>query len=162
MPQRALRIRYGEGMDALDFHVGKAKLVSYSPSRELAWRVVFEDEGAAGYCYACDGERATLEDDFDVTVLDAMLVYNVDAMLAGDDGDRSRLATVEWSGDGQRAALRLDGVPQALIDFERRESCCRSNFPNFMDDGRNKWRSNDHHWDEDAILRFETAAVHAR
>ncbi len=149
-------------MDALEFQAGEAKLVSYSPARDLAWRVVFEDEGAAGYCYACDGDRATLDDDFDVTVLDAMLVYNVDALRSGEDGDRTRLATIEWSADGQRAALRLDGVPQALIDFELRESYCRSNFPNFMDDGRNGWRSADHRWNEDAMLRFETEALQAR
>ena len=152
---------YAHCMDALDFRVGQARLISYCPAPALAWRVVFEDEGAAGYCYACDGERATVDEDFDVTVLDAMLVYNVEAMQQQDNGDRLRLATVEWSSDGERAALRLDGVPQVLIEFERRESCCRSNFPNFMDDGRNGWRSNDHRWDEDAMLRFETAALHA-
>ena len=146
-------------MDALEFTVGAAKLVSYSPMQSVAWRVVFEDEGVAGYCYACDGERATVADDFDVTVLDAMLVYNVDTMRAGEDGGRQRLATVEWSADGERSVLRLDGVPQVLIDFERRESFCRSNFPNFMDDGRNGWRSDDHRWNDDALLQFETAAL---
>jgi hypothetical protein len=145
-------------MDSLQFRVGDARLVSYSPTRELPWRVVFEDEGAAGYCYACDGRRATLEDDFDVTVMDAMLVYNTDAMAREPEGDRERLLTVEWSRDGLRAAMRIDGVPQVLIDFERRESTCRSNFPNFMDDGRNNWRSNDHAWDEEAMERFEAAA----
>ncbi|GAA3754570.1 DUF2251 domain-containing protein [Terriglobus aquaticus] len=153
---------YPEGMDALDFRVGSAKLVSYSPARDLPWRVVFEDEGAAGYCYACDGDRATVEDDFDVTVMDAMLVYNTDAMRSQENGDRERLVTIEWSADGLRAALRLDGVPQVLLDFELRESYCRSNFPNFMDDGRNGWRSNDHRWNEDAMLRFEKAALQAR
>ncbi len=146
-------------MDSLEFRVGAARLVSYSPQRELPWRVVFEDEGAAGYCYACDGRRATVEDDFDVTVLDAMLVYNVDAMQAQEDGDRPRLLTVEWSRDGQHAALRLDGVPQVLVDFERRESYCRSNFPNFMDDGRNQWRSANHEWDDAAMERFEESAL---
>lgn len=146
-------------MDSLEFHVGEARLVSYSPVRELAWRVVFEDEGAAGYWYACDGDRATLEDDFDVTVLDAMLVYNVEAMQKAEDGDRLRLATIEWSADGTHAAMRLDGVPQVLIDFDKRESFCRSNFPNFMDDGRNGWRSNDHAWNDEAMVGFEDASV---
>ena len=142
-------------------HVGGARLVSYSPARQLPWRVVFEDEGAAGYCYACDGDRATVDDDFDVTVLDAVLVYNVDAMQAEPEGSRERLLTLEWSRDGQHAALRLDGVPQVLIDFERRLTRCRSNFPNFMDDGRNNWRSADHSWDEDAMQQFEAAAFAA-
>ncbi len=146
-------------MDALEFRVGAAKLVSYSPVQALAWRVVFEDEGVAGYCYACDGDRATVDEDFDITVLDAMLVYNVDSMRAGEDGNRQRLGTVEWSADGQRSVLRLDGVAQVLIDFDKRESFCRSNFPNFMDDGRNGWRSDDHRWSDDALLQFETAAL---
>ncbi len=146
-------------MDSLPIRVGQARLTSYSPVRTLSWRVVFEDEGAAGYCYACDGDRATLEDDFDVTVMDAMLVYNVDAMQAEEDGSRERLLTIEWSRDGQRSALRLDGVPQVLIDFENRVSHCRSNFPNFMDDGRNGWRSADHSWDERAMGQFEDAAL---
>ena len=79
---------YRRDMDSLEFHVGLARLVSYSPDRELPWRVVFEDEGAAGYCYAC-------------------------------------------------------------------------NFPNFMDDGRNGWRSSDHSWDEAAMERFESAVFAA-
>ena len=149
-------------MDSLHFQVGAARLVSYSPARDLPWRVVFEDEGAAGYCYACDGRRATIDDDFDVTVMDAMLVYNTAAMQAEPDGCRERLLTVEWSRDGLRAALRIDGVPQVLIDFERRESCCRSNFPNFMDDGRNGWRSSNHAWDEAAIEKFESDAFAAQ
>lgn len=145
-------------MDSLQFRVGSARLVSYSPAPGLPWRTVFEDEGAAGYCYACDGRRATVDDDFDVTVMDAMLVYNTGAMGREADGGRERLLTVEWSRDGQRAALRIDGVPQVLIDFGRRESCCRSNFPNFIDDGRNGWRSASHAWDEEAMERFESAA----
>ncbi len=147
--------RYAYNMDSVKFCAGAARLVSYSPVRDLPWRVVFEDEGAAGYCYACDGRRATVDEDFDVTVMDAMLVYNVDAMQRESDGDRERLLTVEWSSNGRRAALRIDGVPQVLIDFEKRESRCRSNFPNFIDDGRNSWRSADHAWDETAMQSFE-------
>ena len=143
----------------MNFRVGSGRLVSYSPVREMPWRVVFEDEGVAGYCYACDGRLATVEDEFDVTVLDSMLVYNVGAMRREEDGERERLLTVEWSGDGVRAAVRLDGAPQVLIDFERRESCCRSNFPNFMDDGRNVWRTSSHAWDDAAMARFEEEAV---
>jgi hypothetical protein len=142
-------------MDSLNFRVGASRLVSYSPVRDMPWRVVFEDEGVAGYCYACDGRLATVEDDFDVTVLDSMLVYNVAAMRREEDGGRERLLTVEWSADGRRSALRLDGVPQVLIDFERRESFCRSNFPNFMDNGDGRWRSSTHVWDDSAMAQFE-------
>ena len=145
----------------MNFRVGSGRLVSYSPVREMPWRVVFEDEGVAGYCYACDGRLATVEDEFDVTVLDSMLVYNVGAMRREEDGERERLLTVEWSRDGRQAALRLDGVPQVLVDFERRESYCRSNFPNFMDDGNGRWRTSTHAWDEGAMAQFEESAVDA-
>lgn len=146
-------------MDSLNFHVGAGRLVSYSPVREMPWRVVFEDEGTAGYCYACDGRLATVEDEFDVTVLDSMLVYNVAAMQREEEGGRERLLTIEWSHDGRRAALRLDGVPQVLVDFERRESYCRSNFPNFMDDGNGQWRTSSHAWNSDAMAQFEENAM---
>ena len=146
-------------MDASNIRLGNARVVSDSPVRELPWRVVFEDEGAAGYCYACDTRRATLTDDFDVTVMDAMLVYNVEAIRSGESTGETRLLTVEWSRDGQRAAMRLDGVPQVLIDFGHRQSYCRSNFPNFMDDGRNIWRSADHSWDDEAMQRFEAESL---
>ena len=143
-------------MDSLSLRVGSGRLVSYSPLRELPWRVVFEDEGIAGYCYACDGRLATVEDTFDVTVLDSMLVYNVAAMTREPEGDRERLLTIEWSTDGQQAALRLDGIPQVLLDFEKRESYCRSNFPNFMQNS-GVWRATSHAWDDDAMARFEEA-----
>ena len=159
-------------MDSCAIRIGDGRLVSYSPVRELPWRVVFEDEGAAGYWYACDGRRATVHEDFDVTVMDAMLVYNVDAIRNASglnvdalpdpvpvDKEPTRLLTVEWSRDGQRAALRLDGVPQVLIDFQARESYCRSNFPNFVDDGRNQWRSTDHSWNEQAMRQFEADSL---
>lgn len=143
-------------MDSLALHVGSGRLVSYSPLRELPWRVVFEDEGIAGYCYACDGRLATVEDEFDVTVLDSMLVYNVAAMRRDPEGDRERLLTIEWSADGQQAALRLDGIPQVLVDFQNRQSFCRSNFPNFMQDSAT-WRATSHAWDDAAMTRFEEA-----
>jgi len=143
----------------MHYRIGSGRLVSYSPVRELAWRVVFEDEGVAGYCYCCNGALATVDEDFDVTVLDSMLVYNVAAMKREADADRERMLTVEWSRDGQQAALRLDGVAQVLIDFQKRESCCRSNFPNFMDDGRGQWRTGSHAWDDAALARFEEETV---
>ena len=80
-------------------------------------------------------------------------------MRAQEDGGRERLLTVEWSGDGRQALLRMDGVAQALLDFERRESYCRSNFPNFMDGGAGTWRTDSHAWDDAALSRFEEALV---
>lgn len=145
----------------MEFKPGRVKMVSYSPAPELPWRMVFEDEADAAYCYACDGRLERAGEGFEPTVLDAMLVYNVQALKnadaqSGEDPGRSRLATIEWSRDGQRAVLRMDGVPQVLVNFAERTSNCRSNFPNFLDDGHGAWRKETHAWSDDAMERFES------
>jgi hypothetical protein len=131
-------------MDSLNFTPGRALFLSQSLNGR--WATVFEDEGASGYLYACD---RTLGED-DKGILDAMLVYNGSALEK-----RERLASVQWSRDGQRAAFYLDGTAQALIDFAARESFCRSNFPNFLDGAAAPWRQSSHAWDDAAFSRFE-------
>ena len=138
-------------MDSLTFTPGRAFLSSNSPA--VPWTVVFEDEGPAGYFYACDRSRETQED----SILDAMLIYNGASL---EDGGRERLASVQWSRDGQQAVLYLDGSPQALADFAAKQSFCRSDFPNFLDEGGQGWRKDSHAWNEEAIKRFE-AAIYA-
>jgi hypothetical protein len=64
---------------------------------------------------------------------------------------------VQWSRDGQQAVLYLDGTAQALIDFAARQSFCRSNFPNFLDEDGGGWRKGSHAWDDEALQRFEAA-----
>jgi hypothetical protein len=140
-------------MDSLTFTPGRALLSSSSPDASPArWTVVFEDEGPAGYLYACDrpwpADPHTSEDG----ILDAMLIYNVASL---DQPARQRLAAVQWSRDGQRAVFYLDGTPQAFLDFAARQSFCRSNFPNFMEQRGDTWRKSSHAWDDDAIKRFE-------
>ena len=135
-------------MDSLTFQPGQAHLASTSSVKP--WCVVFEDEGPAGYCYACDlslGEG-------DQCILDSMLIYNSAAL---DDRTRDRIASVQWSRNGLQAVLYLDGSPQALVDFSRRESFCRSNFPNFLESQGDSWRKSSHAWDDQAIQRFEAA-----
>jgi hypothetical protein len=133
-------------MDSLTFTAGRAFLSSNSPA--VPWTAVFEDEGPAGYFYACDRSRETHED----SILDAMLIYTGSAL---DDRDRERLASVQWSRDGQSCVLYLDGSAQALLDFAARQSFCRSNFPNFLDEQNNGWRKSTHAWDDSALQRFE-------
>ena len=59
-------------MQSLTFTPGRAFLSS--DSHTVPWTVVFEDEGAAGYFYACDRSR----EKHDESILDAMLIYNVE------------------------------------------------------------------------------------
>jgi len=133
-------------MDSLTFKPGLAFLSSNSPAPP--WTAVFEDEGPAGYFYACDRSQET----HDHSIMDAMLIYNVASL---DDSGRERIASIQWSRDGQRCVLYLDGVAQAMLDFAAQISFCRSNFPNFLEDGP-RWRHTSHAWDDDAIRRFET------
>ena len=135
-------------MDSLNFRPGVAFLSSNSP--QVPWTAVFEDEGPAGYLYACDRSHETQE----AAILDAMLIYNGASL---EDRDRERIVAVQWSADGLQAVLYLDGTAQALIDFGARESCCRLNFPNFMGSPGEGWRKDSHAWDPARLERFEAA-----
>ncbi len=138
-------------MDSLTFTPGRARLLSISPRTqgpENRLAVVFEDEGLAGYCYACDGSLGEGEE----SIADSMLIYNVGSL---GEPTRERLASVQWSRSGLQAVFYLDGVPQSFVDFETRQSFCRANFPNFIEQPGDHWRKNTHAWDEAALSRFE-------
>jgi hypothetical protein len=134
-------------MDSLTFTPGRAHLTSHSSV--APWAVMFEDEGAAGYLYACNRSSPA-----DEGILDAMLIYNVRSL---EDPDRERLAAVQWSRDGMQAVFYIDGTPQGFVDFAARQSFCRSNFPNFMEQRGDTWRKTSHVWDEAKIKSFEAA-----
>jgi hypothetical protein len=135
-------------MDSQTFTPGKANL--RSNSLVAPWTVVFEDEGAAGYLYARD--RSFTNDD--QGILDAMLIYNARSL---DEPGRERLAAIQWSRDGLQAVFYIDGTPQAFVDFAARQSFCRSNFPNFMEQKGDTWRKSSHAWDEAKVTSFEAA-----
>ena len=135
-------------MDSLTFRPGRAFLSSNSP--QVPWTVVFEDEGIAAYFYACDRSYPTQEE----SILDAMLIYNVSSL---QNPDTDRIATIDWSRDGQQAVLYLDGTPQAIFDFAARAGHCRLNFPNFLADQSDTWQKSSHAWSEEALARFESA-----
>ena len=142
-------------MQSLSFTPGQAFLSSNSTT--VPWTVVFEDEGIAGYFYACDRSQETQEN----SIMDAMLVYNVEA-LAKSDAELSRpepqrIASIEWSRDGQQAVLYLDGTAQALFDFAVRCGYCRMDFPNFLEERGDTWRKATHAWSDEALHRFEAA-----
>jgi hypothetical protein len=142
-------------MQSLSFTPGRAFLSS--DSHTVPWTVVFEDEGHAGYFYACDRSRQTQEE----SILDVMLIYSVSALEVSDAElarpEPERIATVEWSRDGLRAVLYLDGAAQALFDFEARCGYCRMDFPNFLADRGDTWRRSSHAWSEQALRQFEAA-----
>jgi len=135
-------------MQSLTFTPGRAFLSSDSAA--VPWTVVFEDEGIAGYFYACDRSQQTQE----ASILDAMLIYNVGAL---QNVEAERLAAVEWSRDGLQAVLYLDGSAQALFDFATRQGFCRMNFPNFIATEHDTWQKASHAWSDAALQRFESA-----
>lgn len=99
------------------FPVGDTFLWSESPASRYA--VALEDDGETGYLYGVelrDGEQS---------VLDALLLYNVDEVSAG----QVAVATLVWSDEGERVALWLNGRQEAAFDFARGRAVCRSNFP---------------------------------
>lgn len=142
-------------MQSLTFTPGRAFLSSGSPA--VPWTVVFEDEGVAGYFYACDRSQQT----HDESILDAMLIYNVDALAKSDAELKrptaERIATVEWSRDGLKAVLYLDGFAQGLFDFGARRGCCRMDFPNFLGEQGDLWNRSSHAWSDGALQQFEAA-----
>ncbi len=134
-------------MESLSFRPGRAFLSVNSPA--VPWTVVFEDEGIAGYFYACDRSQQTQEH----SIMDAMLIYNVGAL---QHAEAERLAAVEWSKDGMQAVLYLDGSAQALFDFAARTGYCRMDFPNFVPAEHDTWQKASHAWSDAALQRFET------
>ena len=133
-------------MESISFQPGRAFLSSNSTA--VPWTVVFEDEGVAGYFYACDRSQQTQEE----SILDGMLIYTVSALK---DAGTERLASVEWSKDGMQAVLYLDGTAQALIDFAARRGYCRMDFPNYLGEQGDVWDRTSHAWSDAALQRFE-------
>jgi hypothetical protein len=142
-------------MQSLSFIPGRAFLSSDSTT--VPWTVVFEDEGLAAYFYACDRSQEKHEH----SILDAMLIYNVNALAKSDTElqrpEPQRIASIEWSRDGLQAVLYLDGAAQALFDFQARCGYCRMDFPNFLDEQGSTWRKSTHAWSDAALQRFESS-----
>ena len=86
-----------------------------------------------------------------------MLIYNKSAL---QDPEKERLAAIQWSRDGQQCVLYIDGSAQALIDFATKQSCCRTDFPNFIEAQGEAWRKSSHAWDDGLLQSFE-ASIYA-
>src|SRR6202158_5213551 len=116
-------------MQSLSFTPSRAFLSVDSPI--VPWTVVFEDEGIAGYFYACDRSQEKHEH----SILDDMLIYTAPALAKSDAEltrpEPQRIASVEWSRDGLQAVLYLDGTAQALYDFQARCGHFRVASPHF-------------------------------
>jgi hypothetical protein len=136
-------------MLSIHFQPGAASLLS--DSTDPRWAVLFEDEGSAGYFYACDKRLG----DSDDAIVDGMLIYNVNTVAIKAE----MLASIQWSRDGQRAVLYIDGSAQALFDFSAGRGHCRTGFPNFLEDGSSGGKRTTLEWSDAALNAFETELV---
>jgi hypothetical protein len=104
--------------------------------------VFFEDDGETAYFYALDLSRS------DDMIVDAVHIYNVTNVT---DRGRPSTLSMEWSVDGLKCALLINGFPHAVFDFSIKRGFCRTNFPNFQTTPQGCWPSSDHSWSDDAI-----------
>ena len=140
-------------MESLSFSPGRAFLSVNSPA--VPWTVVFEDEGVAGYFYACDRSQETQEAQHPGRHAD--LQRRRPRRRTRTEPERQRIASVEWSRDGLQAVLYLDGTAQALFDFAAARGYCRMDFPNFIGRTGDTWQKATHAWSDAALQRFEAA-----
>jgi hypothetical protein len=120
----------------------RTSISSISPFREF--RVVFEDDGEAGYFYALNVPQ-------DEKILDLMNIYTVDQM---SDPLMHRNVQIIWAKDGLKVLLTINGYPHAVFDFKERRGYCRTNYPNVPSIESQSWQSDDHSWSESIMEVF--------
>lgn len=118
--------------------IGQAQVIQ-SPAPKHTFVAMFEDDGQTGYFYACDSAAPTF-------ILDAMHIYNVKEVT---NASGPYQLDVAWTDDGTKAALFLNKIAHAVIDFSAKRGYCRSNFPPPSPD----WARfhPDHAWTEAAL-----------
>lgn len=110
-------------------------IVLEARSMSEPFTAVFEDDGDTGYFYALD-----LRGGHAAKIVDGVQIYSV-----GDGtGTRTRAIRLEWSADGWRAGLRVDGVLEAVLDFARQRGMCRTGFPPARDPWTRQKALSDH------------------
>ena len=81
--------------------------------------VTFEDDLTTGYFYAVDTKP-------DLTILDALHVYNVADVI---DKDKPSKMQITWSNNGLIASLLINNYCHAIFDFGTKAGYCRNGFP---------------------------------
>lgn len=117
-------------------------IFSISPLREFA--VQFADDGESAHFYALNAQRS------DRQILDIVNIYTVDQGAGIQVLCRVR---INWSDDGLKAILLIDGYPHAVFDFKGKQGYCRTNYPNVPQKDSISWHSEDHQW-KDSVLEW--------
>jgi len=81
--------------------------------------VSFEDDLNTGYFYA-------VKIDTEITVLDALHIYNVADVFHRDKPGKLQIM---WTEDGMIASLLINDYCQAIFDFTNKAGYCRNDFP---------------------------------
>lgn len=114
---------------------------SHSPDGKFA--VVFQDDAETGYFYAIDPAAEGNK------VQDGVHVYNVAGVA---DNEKFIHFHVGWSQDSRKSVLMINGVPQAVFDFDAKRGYCHSGYPEPRGDG--DWGKHSHAWTEDTAKLF--------
>lgn len=111
---------------------------SFTP--ENNYGVVFEDDGETAYFYAVEKDK----DGSGLRVLDALHIYEADEFLAARDaiegaaaggppqgpaGKKTSKLLIIWSRDWMKCALVIDGLCQAIYNFETQGGYNINEFP---------------------------------
>ena len=112
-----------------------------APSPKEDYEAVFEDDGESAYFYAQDFSH-----DPDNPIQEALFIYEASSVI---DREKASEAIIQWSADGNHAALFINSYPHAVFDFSSRKGYCRLNFPK-----PSKWPCADFKWDDKALHPF--------
>jgi len=114
---------------------------SHSPDGKYA--VVFKDNAEVGYFFAMD---PSVEGD---KIQDGVQIYNVAGVA---DNEKLIHVHIGWSPDARKSVLLINGVPQAVFDFDAKRGYCQTGFPEPMGEG--DWAKHSHEWTEDTAKLF--------
>jgi len=109
--------------------------------KRSGYGIVFEDDGLEGYVYATNEDGTK--------VLDGLKLYDRGGAEQISEGD---LMKILWHPELKKVGVMYHEKIQAIFDFAKKESCCRTGFP-FPNA---YWCESKHHlWDDSALSGFE-------
>jgi hypothetical protein len=103
-------------------------------------QVLFEDDGEAGSFYAIDLSRPE-----EFRVVDCLAVYVVETLPLPP---KPHFVRIQWSPDGAKVALFVNGRAHAVFDFDHQRGYSRTNSPM---PGNSPWPKAEQLWDDRAL-----------
>ena len=119
-----------------------AVLSADAPSGRFS--AVFEDDGETAYFYGLDPDAK--EAASRSPIVDALHIYDVDAMLQRED---PYSVEIRWAEGRNRVGLFIDGECHAVFDFDEKRAVCQSGFP-----PASGAFTSSHEWDDELTAGF--------